>query len=397
LRLRWIALFVFILSSVLNYLDRQVLATMVDIWRLRPEFPFDYSAYGLLLAVFSIAYAIAAPFMGLFLDRVGLNRGITISVAIWALASAGTGLVHGMAGLIFWRVVLGVAEAAGVSAVGKAIGEYLLPEERAIGQASSQFGLSAGAALAPRFAVFFAYEYSWRWTFFAVAILSLAWIPLWLATSRLIPAAVEPYGASHGVHSEGLIRDPRLWALIVANAVSMTLYSLWTNWTPTYLVRLGLKPPEAANYSWVVPIFGYVGAFLGGSLSWHFIRNGIAPVRARKIVCLIAALCALTTAALPLTRDPLLATIGMSFSFAAMGAWSTNLYSIPIDIYGAARSGFGISALIFGYGAMQAAISSPVAKVIDQYGFPPVCLVFAVSPLIAYAVVHRMIPAPAEH
>ena len=74
--LRWVAITVFVFSAVLNYLDRQVLATMVDIWRTRPEFPFDYSDYGTLLSVFSIAYALSAPFMGLFIDKVGLNRGI---------------------------------------------------------------------------------------------------------------------------------------------------------------------------------------------------------------------------------------------------------------------------------------------------------------------------------
>ena len=72
---------IFIFSSVLNYLDRQVLATMVDIWRARPEFPFTYADYGLLLSVFSIAYALSALFVGWFIDRVGLNRGAGLAVA----------------------------------------------------------------------------------------------------------------------------------------------------------------------------------------------------------------------------------------------------------------------------------------------------------------------------
>src|SRR4051812_20441013 len=93
--LRWVAITIFAFSGVLNYLDRQILATMVDIWRIRPEFPFTYEDYGLLLSVFSLAYAISAPFMGWFLDKAGLNRGISISVAVWACASFGTGFVHG--------------------------------------------------------------------------------------------------------------------------------------------------------------------------------------------------------------------------------------------------------------------------------------------------------------
>src|SRR5258708_22360221 len=191
---------------------------------------------------------------------------------------------------------------------------YLLPEERALGNATSQLGLSAGLAIAPSFTVFLAYHYIWRWTFFAAAVLSLLWIPLWLATERLIPPAVQPRGASGGVHSEGLLRDPRLWVLVAANAISMTVYSLWTNWTQPYLVDLGLKPPEAARYSWRVPICGYVGGFLGGSLSWRFIRSGDTPVRARKAVCPLAAIACPATAFLPLLRAPLVATRGMSLS-----------------------------------------------------------------------------------
>src|SRR5579885_2518641 len=117
LRLRWAAVVIFVFSAVLNYLDRQVLATMVDIWRTRPEFPFTYSDYGLLLSVFSLAYALSALFIGWFIDRVGLNRGATISVAVWAVASIGTGLSHSVHELLIWRALLGVAEASGVSAV----------------------------------------------------------------------------------------------------------------------------------------------------------------------------------------------------------------------------------------------------------------------------------------
>ena len=392
MQLRWIAVAVFVLSSVLNYLDRQVLATMADIWVAHHDFPTPPD-YGLLLSVFSVAYAIGAPFMGWFLDRIGLNRGMSISVALWAVASAGTGMSHSMTDLVVWRAVLGVAEAAGISAVGKVIGMYLLPEERALGNATSQLGLSAALAIAPQFTVFITYRYSWRWTFFGAAILSLLWIPLWLGTERLIPPTVQPHGLRGGVHSEGLLRDSRFWALVAANAISMTVYSLWTNWTPRYLVRtFSLQPPDAAHYSWIVPVCGYAGGFVGGSLSWRFIRGGDDTVRARKRVCLLAAFGCLATALVPMLHSPILATAGMSFSFLSIAAWSTNLYTIPVDIYGSARAGFAVSGLVFAYGAMQAIVSEPLGRVIDRYGFTPVCVLFAALPLIAYTVVQSLIP-----
>jgi ACS family hexuronate transporter-like MFS transporter len=382
--LRWVAITIFVLSGVLNYLDRQVLATMVDIWRARPEFPFDYSSYGLLLSVFSIAYAVAAPFMGWFIDRVGLNRSISISVAVWALASFGTGLVHGMNLLLVTRAILGVAEAAGVSAAGKATGMYLEPKERAVGTAMSQLGLSLGAGLAPQFAVFFAYRYSWRWAFFGAGLLSLAWIPLWLFTSRAIPPVTVPSSGRQS-HSFGLVRDSRLWALVVANFVSMTIYSLWTNWPPTYLIQMHhLTPPEAKNYTWIVPICGYFGALLGGQMSWRMVSKGLPPVEARKRVCFISACILLLTMFIPLLPTPALATTGMSLSFFWIAAWSTNLYTIPVDLFGANRAAFGVSALVCAYGAMQAVISRPLGAIIENHGFSGVCFTFAFLPLAAY-------------
>ena len=93
----WLALTLLICINLFNYLDRQVLATMVDIWRTRPEFPFTYDDYGVLLSVFSLAYALSALFIGWFIDRVGLNRGAAIAVAVWAMASIGTGMSHRIA------------------------------------------------------------------------------------------------------------------------------------------------------------------------------------------------------------------------------------------------------------------------------------------------------------
>jgi MFS transporter, ACS family, hexuronate transporter len=389
---RWVAVTVFIFASVLNYLDRQILATMVDIWRARPEFPFTYDDYGLLLSVFSIAYAVSAVFVGWFIDRVGLNRGAGLAVCVWAIASFGTGASHSVRELLVWRALLGISEASAIAAVTKAVAMYLLPPERAVGQAMSQLGLSLGAGIAPAFAVYFSYRYSWHWAFYAAGFISLAWIPLWLATARSIPP-VAPPRASDVTHSFGLLRDPKLWTLMIANMLGMTVYSLWANWAPTYLVRVHhLTPPQASHFTWIVPLAGYLGALLGGMISWQLVRSGKTPVAARKRACLISAVLALTTMAVPLLPNPVLATAGMSFSFFWVCSWSANHYTLPIDIYGAGRAAFGGAALVFAYGVMQSFISRPLATVIEKYGFGPVCFAFACLPIAGYLLVHLWIP-----
>jgi MFS transporter, ACS family, aldohexuronate transporter len=389
---RWIAITVFVFSAVLNYLDRQVLATMAEIWTTRHDFAFTSSDYGLMVTVFSIAYAVAALFVGSFIDRVGLNRGATIAVAIWAIASFGTGMSHSVNQLLLWRVLLGAAEASGVIAVGKAVSLYLYPKEQAVGTAMGQLGLSLGASFAPGFAVFFAYRYDWRWTFYAVGLISLAWIPVWLVTSSLIPPVAGNVPLTKK-HSFGLLRDPKLWALIVGNFLAMTVYSLWTNWPPRYLVKMHhLTPAQTATYTWIIPICGYFGAMVGGSMSWRLIQRGMTPVAARKRACMLAAILLLGTMTIPFLPTPALATAGMSLSFFLIAFWSTNHYTLPIDIYGSRRAGFGVSGLILAYGLMQFVISSPLAWVAEHFGFVPICFAFSFLPICSYAIVHWLIP-----
>jgi ACS family hexuronate transporter-like MFS transporter len=219
---------------------------------------------------------------------------------------------------------------------------------------------------------------------------------MWLITSRSIPPAAPPSdGSENGgpTHSFGLFRDPKLWALMIANMLGMTVYSLWANWAPTYLVRVHhLSPPEASHFTWIVPLAGYLGALLGGAISWRLVRSGKTPVAARKRACLISTVFVLGTMAVPLLPTPALATAGMSFSFFWICAWSVNHYTLPIDIYGAARAAFGGASLVFAYGIMQSLISRPLAAVIERYGFGPLCFAFAWLPIAGYLLVHLLIP-----
>ena len=95
---RWLVLFVFSLAAALNYLDRQLLAafskTIID------EFSLNATQYGLIVSAYSIPYALAAPFAGMFLDRTGLNLGSMAQVAAWSVVGMATSLVGGFAGRI---------------------------------------------------------------------------------------------------------------------------------------------------------------------------------------------------------------------------------------------------------------------------------------------------------
>src|SRR5215831_13297148 len=97
-RLRWLAVGVFVLSTSLNYLDRQLLAAVAP--TLRSEFHLTYAQYGQIQSVFNLSYSIIAPFAGWFVDLVGLSLGAGIAVAVWSLAGAATALLRSFSGLL---------------------------------------------------------------------------------------------------------------------------------------------------------------------------------------------------------------------------------------------------------------------------------------------------------
>jgi ACS family hexuronate transporter-like MFS transporter len=381
LRYRWWILAVFVLSSAINYLDRQTLATLAPL--LRAEFQLTREQYGWILGVFSIAYAASAPFAGLLIDRTGLTRGISLAVGLWSAAGIATGFTGGLAGLLGCRAVLGAAEAGGVPAVGKAIHSYLEPPERAVGNAINQAGISVGAMLAPPIATWVAVQYGWRMAFVLTGLLGLLWIPLWNSVARGTPSA--PKSSSVESHRE-LLRDRRLWSFVIANALSMVGYSLWTNWTTQYLVDVHrLTLAQAAWYAWIPPFVAMGGGFAGGWLSLRLMASGMRAAPARFRVCGVAAILSLATAAIPLAPTAAWSTAGISFSIFAVSAFSVNTYTLPLDTFGGARAAFAVSMLVASYGAIQLVISPLFGAVIDRHGYGPVTAVAAVTPLLACA------------
>jgi MFS transporter, ACS family, hexuronate transporter len=378
--LRWLAVGIFVLSSTLNYLDRQLLAALAP--TIMSEFRLSNLQYGQIQSVFSIVYAFMAPLAGAFIDRAGLNAGMSVSVILWSFASVATGFTHRLGALLGCRTALGIAESAGIPGYGKANAMYLESRELALGTAFNQIGISLGMFAAPLMVAALAPRYGWRSNFVLAGMLGFVWIPLWLFTSRSVPAA-STAGAKKPVPIRDLLRDRRLWGLMLATVFLMALYTLWSNWTTLYFVHEWRLTQDEANrrFAWIPPIFATLGGFFGGWIAYRSIRGGAGVVAARLRICWISAVILLATAAIPFMPNPAWATAAICVSFFWSLASSTNLYALPIDIFGAARAAFGVSALTFAYGLMQTFLSPAIGAMVDHLGFPAVCVSMSVLPL----------------
>ncbi|MEQ1886289.1 MAG: MFS transporter [Bryobacteraceae bacterium] len=385
--LRWVAIGIFVLSSSLNYLDRLLLAALAP--TIKTEFHLSNLEYGRIVSVFATVYAVVAPFAGWFVDRVGLNWGVTAAMVVWSLAGSATGWTTTLRGLMIARSVLGIGEAAGIPCTGKANSLYLASKELAFGTALNQVGITVGSIGAPLLAAGLAPVIGWRSTFMICGALGFLWLPLWWFTVQKVPAPLSS-ARVESIPIGEILRDGRLWGLIVANALVMTLYTLWTNWTTIYFVQArGLTEIDAnRTFAWIPPVFATMGGFTGGWMAYRAIGSGAPVFAARMRVCWIAALSLLATALIPLAPSPALAAAGISLSFFWCLAISTNLYAMPIDWYGSGRAAFGVAALTCSFGLMTAAISPAIGAIVDTLGFAPVCVAMSVLPLAGVAILH---------
>ena len=382
-KFRWLVLAVFVLSTAINYLDRTTLAQLAA--PISDEFRLTNAQYGFVLTAFFIPYAAMAPVAGWLIDRMGLNWAASLAVGLWSIAGLATGFSRGLVALVCCRAVLGLAEAGGIPAAAKAIHQYLRPAERSLGNALNQMGVSLGIIAATPLATSLALWKGWRSAFIVTGSLGLLWIPLWHGVARTVPVATLPKPKAGA--GTALLADRRLWVFLVANALSMVGYSLWTSWTPKYLMNVHhLTLAAAAWYTWIPPLCALMGGLAGGWLSLRLVDLGVPALSARFRVCVLTATLSLLTAALPYAPDAAWACAGISLSFGAVAAFSVNMYSMPLDAFGGARAAFAVSFLTASAGAIAATISYPIGRVVDLYGYAPLTLVAAFTPLAACGV-----------
>lgn len=414
---RWVAVSVFIISSTLNYLDRQLLVFLAPL--IIRDLHLDQTRFGLLISAFSIAYAASSLLSGWLLDKAGINKSISLAIGWWSTAATCTAFVRGLAGLGICRAALGIGESAGVPAVGKLNGIYLKPEERALGAAANQIGLSLGAVIAPLW-IGVAIQHGWRVPFIFTGLMGFIWIPIWLLVNRVIPAryADQELASTRGVRefarledvrktaamssarpkgvtnffavrrrafaSFALLGDRSLILLAIANVLWMGSYSLWSNWTTLYLVHVHhLSLQETARYVWIPPLISNFGGFFGGWLSLRWARHGQDPVAARRRAVSYSAAGFLLTLLLGFAPNAAWATVIISISFFFSLSGSVNIYALPIDLFGPQRSGLAIAALTCSFGILQTVISPIIGFLGDHHLYKEVVWVVTIPLLLA--------------
>src|SRR5512138_3777758 len=324
----WVPTVAMWLVSLVSYIDRNTLALLAP--TIMHDTGLSGREYGLVISGFSIAYMIGNPLWGRILDRVGLRRGMGTAVSLWTAASASHALASGFAGFAAARIGLGFGEGATFPGGLRTVTQTLPVHLRGRGIAVAYSGGSLGAIVTPLIVMPVFVHWGWRGAFVFTGMVGAVWLVLWAWVSRRPDVAHVPERPA-AAHADGQpaprLRDPRLWAFMLAYALGALPLGFVLYGAAIYMARvLGLTQATIGRLLWIPPLGWEIGYFVWGWLADR--RIGLRNLK------LAAALLSLLLAALPLTTRLPVVMAGLFVSmFAASGfivlpmAYATRVFS----------------------------------------------------------------------
>ena len=154
--------------SMLNYLDRLLIASMRD--PIKESIPMTDAQFGLLTSVFLIVYGVLSPFGGYFADRYSRKMVIIASLFVWSAVTLWTGFVTSYAAMLTARSIMGISEACFIPAAVAMIMDYHKGSTRSLASGILMSGLYVGMAMGGA-GGYIAEYWGWRFGFQLLGLL----------------------------------------------------------------------------------------------------------------------------------------------------------------------------------------------------------------------------------
>jgi ACS family hexuronate transporter-like MFS transporter len=386
---RWRIVALLFFATTINYLDRIALAVLIPV--IRADLRFTDREYGFITGAFQIAYMAGFLVAGKFIDRVGTRLGYFASVAIWSVSALLHMISRGALSLGVWRAALGFGEAGNYPAGIKAVGEWFNDRDRAYAVGLFNFGVTFAAIAGPPVLVALTSAYGWRAAFALTSATGFVWLLVWMLTWR-DPPVREQNPRLVGDWSEAL-KDRRTWGMAILKFLTDGVWWFYIFWIPPYLYDA--RKFNLNQIGWALPVIYVIagaGSIGGGWLAGYLIRRGSAMASARRTVMGICALCMPVAAMAVLASSPVTAIFLIGLATAAHQAWSSNLFTMPSDIFPGSLVGsvFGISGAAGGLGGFLFSALIP-AFVVPHFGYFPMFALAGVLHPVAWVLGNQLL------
>ena len=301
----WYVVLLLFPVAVLNYLDRQMLATMkASMVRDIPSIS-NKADWGMLLASFKWTYAVLSPFGGWIADRTNKRFVIAGSLFLWSAITWWTGHATTYSELLTARALMGISEAFYIPTALALIADYHPGQTRARAVGLHQAGIYTGQILGG-FAGYVADSpgHGWRWAFSLCGVAGILYALPLLALIRDPNHPSEPTQsptpAAAGAF-RGLLGSRNFILLLLAFTLPAIAGWVVRDWMPEILrekfhLGQGQSGVSAILY---VQLASICGVLAGGTLSDRWMRTsprGHVFTSAIGMLCFLPALFAVSTA-----------------------------------------------------------------------------------------------------
>jgi len=272
-RAAWIAVGLLFVVAMLNYLDRQLLASMsAPIIR---DIPQTSAEFGLLTAIFLFVYSALSPVGGILADRYSRRMVILVSLAVWSAVTWLTGHVTDYRELVIARALMGVSEAFYIPAALALITDYHRGRTRSLATGLHMSGIYLGQALAG-VGGYVAEAAGWRLTFAIFGLVGVVYALILIVWLR------EPSGDSETEIADaesttekprvaeilrGCLQVPAFWLLFAICACASASNWFILSWLPRLLQEnFNLSMGEAGTWATMPTSIAKYIAVLGGAV-----------------------------------------------------------------------------------------------------------------------------------
>jgi len=289
----WWTVAVLTFTYIVSFVDRTILGLLIE--PIKVDLSLNDTEIGLLAGLaFGVFYALMGLPLGWLADRTSRRGLIAVGAALWCAATAACGLAATFVQLFLARIAVGVGEAA-LSPAAMSIMSDSFPKERRaapIGVYAAAAAVGAGLAMIVGGTVIqlvshrdvfelplFGEVARWQAAFILVGVGGMVLLPL-LAT------ILEPVRRNELAAATGAARIDRFILehadFMVRHYVAVSFYSVVVyavlNWVPAHFIRVhGWTAGQTGlRYGIVLLLFGGAGTVLGGLLSAHLGKRGVA-------------------------------------------------------------------------------------------------------------------------
>jgi MFS family permease len=279
LRYAWFVVALLFPVALLNYLDRQMMATMKA--SMVHDIPSiaNRADWGLVLGCFKWTYAVLSPFGGYIADRFSKRYVIGGSLLVWSMVTWWTGHVSTFHELMAARALMGISEAFYIPAALALISEYHFGPTRSRAVGVHMAGIYVGQILGG-FAGYMADspDHGWRWMFSTCGMIGVIYaIPLVAALRdpvRNAPTAAETAAAKTGV-LRGLLGNRNFLLLVAYFTLPAIAGWVVRDWMPEILREKFSLGQGKAGVSAIlyVQLASLVGALIGGTLADRWMKT----------------------------------------------------------------------------------------------------------------------------